>query len=166
ANTAAEKAVEAMTQPDIVKVHWPMFKVDDKGKWIGGKLPDDKMAEGDLRQQVIEFGPAKCGGPPNSPPTSGNAWSRSYLNKVLPMPELPFRNGADNYLFVLAPVYGVIKSIDESLSYYRVHGSNNTLKRDYMEKYFDRFEHCCVALSKHLEHQGIHISSAHWPRDH
>ena len=164
--TAAEKAVAAFSNDSIVKVHWPLWKVDHEKKMTGKTVPDDTLIEGDLREQLIQFGPGKCGGPPNSPPTSGNAWSRNFLEKVLPVPEGSFRLGADHYLFLLAPLFGEIKSIQQPLGYYRVHGANDTLRPDYLKTFFQRFEEGCTILSQFLQKQGIHIEPSSWPRDH
>ena len=153
-------------QPGVVKAHWQLTKTDASGKPSQHTLPDDALIEGDLRDQLIIGGPSQCGGPPNSPPTSGNAWSRSFLAEVLPMPEEPFRQGADNYLFVLAPLFGTIVKIDEPLGYYRVHGKNNTSKTTYLDQYFSRFEACADALSDTLKKQGIDKAPIFWPRDH
>lgn len=164
--TAAEKAVAAFSNDNIVKVHWPLWKVDHEKKLSGKTVPDDTLVEGNLRQQIIEFGPGKCGGPPNSPPTSGNAWSRKFLKNVLPVPEEIFRLGADHYLFLLAPLFGEIKSIQQPLGFYRVHGTNDTLRSDYLETFFNRYEEGCTILSQFLQKQGINIDPASWPRDH
>jgi|SRR5687768_8088197 len=163
---AVEAFVEKFDRDKIVKAHWPLWRVDVKGKKTGKYFPEEILSEGDLREQVIKYGPAHSGGPPHSPPASGNAWARSFLEKVMPVPEAEFRGGVDNYLFVLAPVYGEIRSISEPLGYYRVHGTNNTLKADYMTTFFSRFEYCCNALSHHLLNTGMKKDPTDWPRDH
>lgn len=163
---AVEKAVELFEGNMIAKVHWRLNRVNEDGKVIGKSLPDSNLAEGDLKKQLIQYGPSQCGGPPHAPPTSGNAWSRHYLEKILPMPEDVFRGGADGYLFALAPLFGEIKKINETLGFYRIHGSNNTVKSGYIHNYFARFEECCKGLSKHLAIQGIDIDPKSWPRDH
>ena len=150
----------------LVKMHWQLIRTDPEGKPTQKWLPEDELIEGNLREQLIAGGPSQCGGPPYAPPTSGNAWSREFLQQVLPMPESEFRQGADNYLFVLAPLYGAIAKIDEPLGYYRVHGKNNTSKSSYIDAYFHRFETCALALSEHLHSQGVDIEPASWPRDH
>src|SRR5687767_5015983 len=155
AKDCIKKAVESFESGSISKIHWPLYIVDQENNITGKTTPDDKLAEGDLKDQLINLGPSKSGGPPNSPPTSGNAWSRQFLEQVLPIPESVFKGGADNYLFVLAPLFGKIKSINTPLGYYRVHGANNTLKHDYMDTFFRRYEECCNALSYHLKEQGV-----------
>ena len=57
--------------------------------------------------------------------TSGNAFSRNVLQHILPVPEEDFRISADGYLVTLAPFYGTVISIDETLGAYRQHGGNS-----------------------------------------
>jgi len=56
--------------------------------------------------------------------TSGNAFTRSALSEILPIPTKQFRIGADGYLVTVAPFYGDVVSIDEPLGAYRRHGTN------------------------------------------
>ena len=163
---AVEKAVDALRDGRAVKVHWLLQKIQNGNKVSNSTLPDNTLAEGNLKAQLIKMGPSHSGGPPHGPPNSGNAWARWYLEKILPIPEPAFKGGADNYLFVLAPLFGEIRAIHEPLGYYRIHGKNNTLKEDYMTTFFDRYDQCCQALSHHLSLEGIHIDPTTWPRDH
>jgi glycosyltransferase involved in cell wall biosynthesis len=64
------------------------------------------------------------------PPTSANAFARAYLEKVLPMPEEPWRTHPDVYLCFLAALYGDIGRIDEELCLYRVHPSAGSLTKN------------------------------------
>lgn len=164
--TTVEKSIRSFDDPKVVKVHWPLWKVDTNRKKTGKLLPDSVLIDGDLKDELIKNGPTSCGGPPNSPPTTGNAWSRRYLREVFPMPEQPFRQTADYYLMVLAPLYGTIRKLEEPLGLYRVHGSNSTLRQSYLTNFLDRFEYCCVVLSKYLKKTGIDINPAVWPRNH
>lgn len=166
AHDAVEKIACVYDADTISKIHWRIHKVDQDKKLKGTSLPDSALAHGNLKDQLIKYGPSQCGGPPNSPPTSGNAWSRKFLERIFPMPETEFRGGADKYLFVLAPLYGEIRKVDEALGYYRLHGKNNTVKSTYITSYFNRFEKCCESLSEHLAKAGIHIEPSSWPRDH
>lgn len=59
------------------------------------------------------------------PPTSGNVFTREYLNKIMPIPEDEFKLCADNYLNIPAPFLGEILSINSFLGIYRIHGKNN-----------------------------------------
>ena len=57
-------------------------------------------------------------------PTSGNAFSRSFLDLVMPMPETEWRTSADVYLMNLAALAGCVGAIDEPLGFYRKHDKN------------------------------------------
>lgn len=55
------------------------------------------------------------------PPTSGNIFSKRFINKVVPLNSgLPF----DGQLNTLAPLFGDIFTLNEPLAYYRLHSSN------------------------------------------
>ncbi|OAP36862.1 glycosyl transferase [Sinorhizobium glycinis] len=58
--------------------------------------------------------------------TSGLAFARSALERIMPVPEQEFRQGGDGYLVTLAPLYGKVKSIDTCLGAYRMHGNNHS----------------------------------------
>lgn len=60
-----------------------------------------------------------------SPPTSGNVFTKKYLKEIMPIPENDFKICADNYLIMQAPFLGEVLSINECLGIYRVHGNNN-----------------------------------------
>lgn len=120
--TAVERAMELFAAAPIAKVHWPLWLVDKDGVRSGRVHPQTQLPEGDLRDEVLQSSPAYYGWPP----TSGNAWSRSFLEKVLPMPEAPFRTCPDFYLSALAPLYGPMKRVDEPQGFWRLHGANNS----------------------------------------
>ena len=63
-----------------------------------------------------------------TPPMSGNAFARSFLVAVLPMPVETWRRGADAFLNLTAPLYGTINSVDEELGMYRQHGGNGSAR--------------------------------------
>ena len=56
--------------------------------------------------------------------SSGNAYSRAYLDSVLPIDSRRFPKSPDGYVNKLAPLYGDVVSIPEALGAYRVHGAN------------------------------------------
>jgi glycosyltransferase involved in cell wall biosynthesis len=56
--------------------------------------------------------------------TSGTAFARTTLEKVLPIPEESFRISADGYLVTVAPFHGTVGVIEEALGAYRQHGGN------------------------------------------
>jgi hypothetical protein len=56
--------------------------------------------------------------------TSGNAFARGTLERILPVPAEDFRISADGYLVTVSPFHGAVSSIDEPLGAYRQHGGN------------------------------------------
>jgi glycosyltransferase involved in cell wall biosynthesis len=57
-------------------------------------------------------------------PTSGNAFTRSVLEAILPIPEAEYPICADYYLSALTPLFGVVATLAETGGCYRVHGQN------------------------------------------
>lgn len=126
---AAERAADRL-RPGIAKAHWPLRQVDQHGRPTGRSVPAQPLPEGDLREIVLRDGPAGY----LSPPTTGNAWSRDFLEKVLPLPEADYRTCPDAYLTTLAPLFGAIEAIDEPLGSCRVHARNEYNSRTPVEK--------------------------------
>lgn len=119
---AALAVTRAMSDPAVAKAHWSLPIVDAQGRRTG-VVQDPELAEGDLRPHVLREGPLSDETMPN-PPMSGNAFSRWFLERVMPIPEAPYRTGADEYLFGLAPAFGrIVRLAPQSL--YRVHGDND-----------------------------------------
>ncbi len=120
--TAVEQAMPLFEDASIVKVQWRLTVVDGEGNISNRKIPQQRPPDGDLRQAAISDGPDIF----RWPPTSGNAWSRSYLEQVLPAPESLYETGVDTHLFQLAPFFGRIASLPTSQSFYRLHGNNDS----------------------------------------
>lgn len=58
------------------------------------------------------------------PPMTGLSFRRGFLEKVMEMPEQPYRTCADSYMADLVPFFGPVVGIGEALSCYRLHGAN------------------------------------------
>lgn len=153
--SAIATAVELLRAPNIVQVHWPLCAIDADGKPLGKFIPDQPLPEGDLRDARLE-------GSIDShvfSPTSGNAWSRSYLERILPLPDIHYGLNADSYLAFLSPFFGSIKRIAEYQALYRIHGHNGTSKLTYswqLRQYHDHVTTLCEFLQK----QGIQVEAA------
>ena len=77
--------------------------------------------EGDLRDLVLEKGP----GAYVSSPTSGNAWSRDFLEHIFPLPEKFTGVAQDCLLMDAAPLFGKIVTLkDQPWAVYRLHGDS------------------------------------------
>lgn len=153
--SAIERAVELLSDLNAVKVHWPLSAVDVHGKPLGKFFPEKPLPEGDLREAQLKGG---VEGHVFSP-TSGNAWSRSYLKKILPMPEIHYRINADSYLAILAPFFGSIKRIVEYQALYRIHSHNGTSKSTYSWQ-LNQHHYEVTVLREFLQKQDIQIKDA------
>ncbi|MFN4073903.1 MAG: glycosyltransferase family 2 protein [Thermus sp.] len=115
----AVEEVVAVWKPEVSKVQWRLLLVTEKLEPMGQTWPmERRLPSGSVRESLLRWRYYP------SPPTSGNAFSRWLLEKILPMPESEWRIAADSYLLTLAGMYGNIQSIDRELGYYRVHGRN------------------------------------------
>ena len=113
--------VVAAWEPDVVKVHYRLQLVDAVGRPLGELYPPrhKSLDSGVVWPALLEKGQYV------TPVTSGNAFCREVLNRVLPVPEAEFGNSADSYLVNAVPFHGRVGSIEEVLGAYRIHGSND-----------------------------------------
>jgi glycosyltransferase involved in cell wall biosynthesis len=110
------------SNPSLSKVQYRLAYIDESGRSLGRTEPPArwKMPSGDVRQQVIRYHE------PISPPTSGNAFAISVLQRIFPVPEELFRTAADAYLNPLCAALGPVASLDEVGGRYRMHGHNDS----------------------------------------
>lgn len=166
--TAVERTTEVCLDPHSAKVHWPLLEIDthsqETGKVWGSNLP-----QGDLREAVLNEGPDSI----HHPPTTGNAFTRRFLENVLPLPEVENRfklhhASADMILSGLAPLYGRIGRILEPQGYYRLHGSNgysslrfeDRLRRDVLT-----YNHLCSIVAQHCGRMGLSFDEESWKKN-
>ncbi len=159
--TAVETAAAHLRDAGVAKVHWPLWETDAAGARTGRVVPDTPLPEGDLRDAVVREGPLAGSGAP----TSGNAWSRRFLERVLPMPEQELTRHADSYLNTLACLHGHVRRVDEPQACYRVHGSNDYASEPSSEKLrrnLEMYHYRCRLLSTHLRADGVDVQPATW----
>lgn len=115
----AAAEVAAAYDSDISRYQWYLEIVDGAGRPTGERIPGRRAEDGDLEATTLAHGPRSyiC------PPTSGNAWSRSFLDEVMPLPEVRPTN-ADQYLTDTAPLFGRVLTLERVLGCFRVHGQN------------------------------------------
>jgi Glycosyl transferase family 2 len=104
-------------QPGTAKVHYRLQTMDALGQQLGTH-PARAMDSGNVWPVLLKKGRY------STPVTSGNAFDRTVLQQILPMPEPEFRIAADGYLLSLVPFYGQVVSIEQPLGVYRIHGQN------------------------------------------
>lgn len=120
----AAATVASSHRDSISRYQWYLGLVDDNGRRRDGRIPVRDAEGGDLEARALSHGPRAyiC------PPTSGNAWSRAFLEQVMPLPEA-MRTGGDQYLTDTAPLFGEILTIDRELSFFRVHRASTHISR-------------------------------------
>lgn len=115
----AVETVVAAWRPDIVKVQFPLTVIDQEGRPLGFVPATIRpLNERQIGRLVRRWGIYP------TPPTSGNAYARRLLTKILPLDIVRFPYGVDGALNAVAPLYGSVISLGASLGYYRVHGQN------------------------------------------
>lgn len=159
--SAVENAVAAFAAaPGASKVHWPLWEMNEAGDRTGNRVPAYELPSGDLREEVLLRGPLDHA----HSPTSGNAWSRAFLEAVLPVQEWGDRHGADAYLVTLAPIFGPVAKVAEPQSIYRRHGKNFSQRTIHDELAVDILRHrkMCAALQFFLARQGVTADLERW----
>lgn len=117
---AVTSVVEAFDE-DTAQVQFRLHIVDGKKAVIDVfPAPELPFDDGDVVSDLLEKGRYR------TTVTSGLAFRRAALEKIVPIPETEFRQGADGYLAAVAPFHGSVKSIDRCLGAYRQHGDNHS----------------------------------------
>lgn len=104
-----------------VMAQYPLTIVDVRGEHQG-LLPDPPtmLSDGDVRDELVRTG-SFCANV-----TSGLAFHRATLAKVMPMPERVFRSPADGYLVRAVGFLGPVQRFDRPLAVYRMHDRNDS----------------------------------------
>ena len=121
-------------KPELAKVHYRLEVVDTVGKSLGYSSPQgtSPLAQGEVWKNILDQGGY------TSTPTSGNALSRSALEKIFPIPDA-YKLTADDYLSYQVPFYGNVGAIEEPLGAYRIHDSNQWALSTVTAAKFQRF---------------------------
>jgi glycosyltransferase involved in cell wall biosynthesis len=114
----AATALAAAWRPGAARVHAPVQLMDGQGRLTGGRLPSDPLPSGDLRPLVLAVGGYPSTG------TTGSAFSRACLERLMPVPEAEWSNEPDVYLWILAPFLGDIVAVHRPTGRVRVHDAN------------------------------------------
>lgn len=116
--SAVEKVVRRWSEK-VAKIHYRLLTIGADGADLGWH-PRQSVAlpEGEVWRDYIRTGTYA------TPATTGNAFARTALEQVLPMPEEGYVYSADAYLLVRIPFHGLILAVDEALGVYRQHRKN------------------------------------------
>jgi glycosyltransferase involved in cell wall biosynthesis len=116
---AMSKIVTAFERSDAVKVQFYLEQVDRNLTSLGCLLPTYEFSSIEPRKQIANYGYYV------SPPASGNAFRKSFLDTIMPIAdEKLYRIAADGFTTGLAGLAGHVESIPERLGFYRIHGEN------------------------------------------
>lgn len=164
--SVVEKVIGFFENSEVAKVHWPLEIVDQHGRKTGKTIPSVPLPEGDLSEVVVKGGPSAS----TSSPTTGNAWGRWFLERVLPIPESLsyFQVCGDEYLFNLAPVFGLVGAIHDPQGQYRIHGKNIYSSKSFEEKLqfeVDGYEQQCLVIHRFLSEMGIRPDLQRWEKN-
>lgn len=152
---AAARVVEAW-RPGVAKAQFQLEMVDDRGKPIGLRVPpfNGFIPNGDIRDRIVRFGEYP------SSPSSGNAYARAALTRLMPLDEATWFAAAEKPLVFLTPFFGDVVSICAPLGRYRIHEDNDSrLKGRHLEALHRRLSAvffvpetiCAVAAAKGIE---------------
>lgn len=125
---------ERLQAPGVVKSCGFMTVVDDAGRPTGHRVPHRLPPSGNYREESLARGidifPTSF--------TSAHAWSRDFLERVMPLPEDDVV-GVDGYLTAIDRFFGRLEFVREPVVLYRRHDANRgpisqRLDLDYMRK--------------------------------
>jgi cellulose synthase/poly-beta-1,6-N-acetylglucosamine synthase-like glycosyltransferase len=102
----------------VAKVHFRLSLVDTAGQALGGTTPS-VLARGDAGRQLMRSGLLYA-----SAPGSGNAYRRSVLTQLFPLPVSAHDPvGADFFTIYGSALLGLVGAIELPLAAYRVHAA-------------------------------------------
>jgi glycosyltransferase involved in cell wall biosynthesis len=106
---------------NVVKAHFRLALVDAAGTRLGPTIPR-RLANGDGFKRLVQHGLLYP-----SAPGSGNAYRRSVLEILFPLPEDEVeRHAADFFVIYASAAFGLVRAIPEVLGYYRVHSAGTS----------------------------------------
>lgn len=123
----ALRAIAESWRPGLSKVQGLMRRVDENMRDMGVVVPPLTFVPTPL--QIREWASETFEYP--TPPGSGNAWSRSFLEQIFPLDD-SCDNFTDSSCIAAAPWLGDVVTILRPLVLYRMHGGNdsNIVARD------------------------------------
>jgi glycosyltransferase involved in cell wall biosynthesis len=162
-STKVDEVVRAANiYPDAVIIYHKVQNIDRLGNPLSLPWPPYKVIRGDISSKV-----AKTGSWWPWPPSTALSFRRAFLSRVMNIPEAEYRTCADVYLADLAPFFGEVIGIDQVLSLFRFHESNNWSNSiDIDERSMKYYEVRERILNNSLKDFGINVEVSlddHWP---
>lgn len=150
-----EQVVQAMDNyPNASVIYHKVQNIYGVGTKLGKPWPPYSPIRGDIASQV-----AQTGGWWPFPPSTGLSFSRKFLSEVMEIPEEEYRICADTYLADLAPFFGDVVGIDDVLSLFRLHGSNNwSYPLEHKKRSLHYHELRVRTMNQVLQDSGINVA--------
>lgn len=155
----------------VSRAQWRLDTMDVSGSpadrssyWARARASRPPLDEGDLAERVLKGGPFTY----QWSGTSGNAWSRRFLEEAMPIPERAFLVSVDVYLSAMCPLYGSVRVVDRPLGAWRDHGRNSLERRRKIEFEtelrlgIDRFEACLESMAAAANRLGFDLDPEEW----
>ncbi len=112
----ASQAVGELFEEGVVKVHFRLAMIDEHGGALGVSIPAT-LVRGDVLPPLLRHGLLYP-----SAPGSGNAYRRSVLERLFPLPVDPTDRVAADFFVVYGSVaYGRVAACDDAPARYRMH---------------------------------------------
>lgn len=115
------RSIAEIWRPGLSKVQVMMQRVDADRRPCGNTIPKVPLhpTPTEIRKWMDEIGEY------SSPPGSGNAWARTFLEKIFPLDD-DCDSAPDSTCIAMAPYMGDVETIPKVLALYRMHGSNDS----------------------------------------
>jgi glycosyltransferase involved in cell wall biosynthesis len=138
----------------LSKIHFNLKLIGPEGEDLGETYCRAPLPQGDLSELLLTQGTYV------TMPTSGNAFARPFLEKVMPIPAADWRGHADVYVMNLAPLFGCVGAIDQPLGCYRIHGGS--MSSPIVNSRF-RLDRCRASISREAKTDKVlaEVSARH-----
>lgn len=131
---SAASEIMALWTPKTVKVQYSLQAIGSEGNEVHTVFPKypHGLTPSTIRAELLRAGvyPATT--------TSGTAFNRDFLKKVMPIPD-EYRCDIDDALNVAAPLHGDVVTLRKALGCYRVHDRNTSAHAELSAARFERY---------------------------
>jgi glycosyltransferase involved in cell wall biosynthesis len=106
--------------PRLSKMQFRLDTIDADGNDQHMRFPrySRGLTHDEIHRRLLRFGYYPW------PVSSGNAYARSFIAQVTPIPQERIFKSPDGYVNKIAPLFGRVRVLDRALGAYRVHGRN------------------------------------------
>ncbi len=141
----AARDILACWTPGTVKVQYALQAIDSEGRLVNTIFP--KYPHG-LSPKTIRAELFRAGVYPATT-TSGTAFSRRFLEQVMPIPA-SYDCDIDDALNVAAPLHGDVRTLRRTLGHYRVHERNTSAHAELTAERFERYARDAEERTRYL----------------